>query len=105
MKKYRVNIKRIEYGFVEVTAEDKQEATNRASMLEAEGMATWGKEETEIEDVEEIEISMKKLTKKEHKELHCKPNNPHLNNPSFCCNAEMTREGICLNCGDNGKQK
>jgi len=57
----------------------------------------------EIEDVEDT--SMKKLTEKEHKELHCKPDNLHLNNPSSCCNAEMTKDGMCLNCGDDGRQK
>jgi len=70
MKKYQVNIKRIEYGFVEVEAEDKQEATDKASTLVTDGMATWGKEETEIEDVEEIDTSIEVLTEEEHKNKH-----------------------------------
>ena len=54
MKKYQVNIKRIDYGFVEVEAKDEQEATDMASALEADGNAIWGDSEIEIGDVEEI---------------------------------------------------
>lgn len=70
MKKYKVNIKKIEYGFVEVEAEDKQEATDLASSLEVEGNVIWEKEEMEIEDVEEIDTSIEALTKEEHKNKH-----------------------------------
>jgi len=54
MKKYKVNVNRIEYGFVEVEAEDEQEASDKASALEEDGMVNWMNSEINIMEIEEI---------------------------------------------------
>ena len=53
MKDYIVNLKHIEYGFVRVKANDKQEASDKAQDEEMNGNAIWNNSETEIMDIEE----------------------------------------------------
>ena len=57
MKKYNVNITATEWGFVEVEAETKEEAIEKAHEAEIDGEIIWGERELKIEesDVKEIE--------------------------------------------------
>jgi hypothetical protein len=50
-KKYNVNIKRIDYGFIEINAKNKKEAKKKAYELEEEGEVMWNNSETKVTNV------------------------------------------------------
>jgi len=54
MNKYEVNIKRTEYGFVTVEAENEDEARTKAYNAYCNGNVNWGDEETETQEVTKI---------------------------------------------------
>lgn len=55
-KKYRVDLKEVDYGFIEVEAEDEQEARDKAEEGWHAGEAIMaGDTELHCEDVEELE--------------------------------------------------
>jgi hypothetical protein len=51
MKKYLVNVKEINYGWVEVEARDEQEASDKATMEIENGNVVWTKTDCEIEEI------------------------------------------------------
>lgn len=53
--KYRVNIKKTEYGFVEVESMDKIGASELAKILEQEGEVSWISTDVKVEEVVEEE--------------------------------------------------
>ena len=55
MKKFEVQVKRTEYGIVEVEAETIGEAIEKAEEAMLKGMCHWGNEETEYEPVEVVD--------------------------------------------------
>ena len=54
LKKYRIEFKEVEYGFVEVEAIDPDEAIIKADDIISEGNANYGKNERIIDDPQEI---------------------------------------------------
>jgi len=54
MSIYKVNVKKIEYGFVKVEAIGKENAETLAIILEEEKEIQWEKKKIEIENIEEI---------------------------------------------------
>lgn len=59
MKKFRVQISHTEYGDIEIEAKNKQEAEKLALENENIDSASWGNDETDVIDVEEIKINKK----------------------------------------------
>ena len=55
MKKFIVNVEAVEYGWVEVEAENEDEARELALEAEAEGMINWGNSEICVCSVEKEE--------------------------------------------------
>ena len=55
MKKYKVRVKRIEWGWVEVEATDRTRARIEALESYEDGYINWGDEDFGIEEVKEVE--------------------------------------------------
>ena len=54
MKKYLINIKKVEWGFVEVEAKNEREAESKGFDALENGAVYWNKEDIEDVDISEI---------------------------------------------------